>query len=574
LPIKATAAVVAVALLVGVGSAVGSIFNRPDSNLASVAQRMAAGPKSSEDAQLMRVQLDNVLTKYLEDHGHLPAADLLTKLQSELPSSAFEVLVFDLPNSLKLVEVACVMQPSDYLVVPAKSGAPGAKVSRISGLSVFDGARLVKSGSESSLILLGHTTGDGPQMPQLKAVAVGPEGEITDKTDRAFPVIRGNGTGAFVGTTSNIKIDRMLVSAAKEYALFAGEIPFKDEPFSTTLTWKGDRYKASGSLGTSEFSSLYAVAASLVTPAEVETYGMYLSSDVKETVKGLAGKPVAAPGSFKILKGQKETSRRRRGRRGDSESSRSYILATRDRAFDVILIKSGRWSVTGLKETAVPAESTTLAVKQEAPAPDATVETPEAKIVVKTKEGTSKPVEAAAQVASVPRQEERKPQPEPRVKRAKDTERERMRSESARDAASGSYGKGKIVTETSSSVTMRTGPGRRHRSVVNIPRGTSVRILSEENGWYKISAGGQTGYVYNGYVNKGKAQTSPESEKVATREKPSRSRRSQKTERVASASKEKDNKNSKYRSQISSRKAHSVDHQSNVDQGQEPDFVP
>ncbi len=635
IPLKAVAAVGVAGIVVCAASALGSVFTRPDPKLRPVAERMAAGPKSAEDAQLMRVQLDTAVLKYLEQFGNISSPDLLTKLQSELPSSAFEVLVFDLPNNIKLVEVDCVLQPSDYLIVPSKEGH---KVSRLAGLGVFDASRLLDAAPEQLLVLLGHTTGDGPRQPQLKALAILPSGEVSDRTDKVLPVIKGSGSANFIGTTNDIKVDRMLVSAAKDQKLFCGSIPFKDEQFITNLTWKNGRYTGGGSLGTGEFGALYAVASSLVDPTDADDYKQYLSVDVRDGIKGLEEKPVVAPGNFKIGKASKETSKRRR--KSDSDTSKTYILVSGKRAFEVSLAKSGRWSATGFKETSAPAQiaeaapeaSTAAAQPSEEVSKHESIEKADSKIVVKSTDETTKLASAdlkrerrereakreaelearraeereeriaadtrektekaeriaaekrekserAERIAEEKRERTEKAERIAAEKREKSEKAERIASEkreksersSSRRERESSGGAGTIVTETSSRVTMRSGPGRRNKTIFDVSRGEPVRILGEENGWYKISVNGREGWIYSSYVNKGKLSKSTEVASKEKSEKSTSSKRSDKREReqttVASVTKSKSSKN---RTQISSSKSHggvAIHHD-------EPDFVP
>jgi hypothetical protein len=565
--LKVGAGVVAVGLVLGLASAVGSMFSgTPAPKLKPIAERMAAGPKSPEEAQIMRSELDNAVIKYLEQHGSIPSADLLTKLQTEVPSSAFEVLVFDLPNQIKLIELTCVLQPSDYLVVPSKSGP---KVSRISNLQVFDAARLIPTTPEPCLVLLGHTTGDQPKQPQLNALAITPSGEVTDRTDKLFPSIKGTGSANFIGTSNNIKIERGIVSSAKDQELFDPSVNFKDEPFITNLTWKNGKYESSSSMGTNEVGALYAVASSLVDPTATESFRQQLSPEVRDNIKAMADKPVAAPGHFKISKVAKEPSKRRRSRRAAAEANGGYVLTSGDRAFEVGLVKAGRWSASTLKETKASEAVATQPVTETPEVTQEPVQTPvivqeSEKVVVKevVKEKVKEPTRVAQVTPSEPPPKKEKKRDEPKPKKEPKTE-----------TGGKSGGSGKIVTETSSRVTMRTGPARHHKSIFDVGRGESVRILGEQNGWYKISVNGQEGWVYNSYVRKGNWTKS--TEKVATKKEstPPPVKREPKKERekekvTASAPKPAKSKN---KSQVSSSKAHGIDR---VEHADEPDFVP
>ncbi len=121
-PVKLIGAVVGVGLVCGVAFAVVPLFHPSEVDLTNLGNQMARGPKSPEEAKQMNAQLEASLIKYLQKNGNLPSGDLLTKLQSELPTTAFEVLVFDLAKKVRLIEVDCVMEPSYYLVVPTDAG--------------------------------------------------------------------------------------------------------------------------------------------------------------------------------------------------------------------------------------------------------------------------------------------------------------------------------------------------------------------------------------------------------------------------------------------------------------------
>lgn len=613
--IKAGLGVVAIAVVLGLGSAVGSMFSgAPAPKLKPIAERMAAGPKSPEEAQIMRAELDAAVMKYLEQHGALSSADLLTKLQTEVPSSAFEVLVFDLPSSMKLVEMTCVLQPADYLVVPTKSGPP--KVSRISGLQVFDEARYISATPDPLLILLGHTTGDRPKEPQLNAVAILPSGEIADRTDKVFPAIKGTGSANFITGTNNIKVERNIVSSAKDQQLFDNSVNFKDEPFITNLAWKNGKYEPSASLGTNEVGALYAVASCLVDPTATESFRQQLSPEVRSAIKAMADKPVSAPGKFKIAKADNQQSSHRRSRRSAPDASSTYVLTSGDRAFEVAMVKAGRWSVTGLKETkaseAVATQPLTETTSESVSSPEPVNETkvvvqePKNKVAVvpavsdedkkREKREAARREEARREQA---KREEEKREEARRVAReeakredAKRAKAEREEAERAKEKLAkskrdskndSSSGSGKIVTETSSRVTMRTGPARQHKQIVDVARGETVRILSESNGWLKISVNGREGWVYNSYVKKGgSAQSSERNEKVAAKKEPTpppakheskreKERETAQTKTPPAATTAK-TKPAKSKPQITTSKTHAADHQSSV--ADEPDFVP
>ena len=56
---------------------------------------------------------------------------------------------------------------------------------------------------------------------------------------------------------------------------------------------------------------------------------------------------------------------------------------------------------------------------------------------------------------------------------------------------------------------MRSGPGTGYSKVGSIPPGTTLTITAEENGWYKTSYNGVTGYVSSAYVTLTPATSTP-----------------------------------------------------------------
>ncbi|WP_195937842.1 C40 family peptidase [Romboutsia sp. 1001713B170131_170501_G6] len=70
----------------------------------------------------------------------------------------------------------------------------------------------------------------------------------------------------------------------------------------------------------------------------------------------------------------------------------------------------------------------------------------------------------------------------------------------------------KIVS--ASSLNVRKGPGTSYSKIDSIPNGTKVGVISESNGWAKISYNGQIGYVSSQYLKSSEDSTSPSEEKV------------------------------------------------------------
>lgn len=343
-PVKLIGGIVGVGLVCGVAFAVVPLFHPSEVDLSNLGKQMARGPKSPEEAKQMNEQLEASLVKYLQKNGNLPSGDLLTKLQSELPTSAFEVLVFDLAKKVRLIEVDCVMEPSYYLVVPTEAGP---KPVKISGLKVFDEARTIEEPKKDYVILLGHTL-DPVREPQIRAIAVSPEGDVNDETDKVLPLIRGEGKASFKGKTSGLDIKRTVLAASKSELLFKGDPGLKDEPIETDLKWNNGKYEVTQDLNSGKLSALYSVAHALVAPGEADDFKSRIAPDVRETIKKLSG-PLPQPAEFTIASSSDQSSGK--GKRAKSLSQ--YVLASQGRTFEISLSSAGKgsaWSVTGLSE--------------------------------------------------------------------------------------------------------------------------------------------------------------------------------------------------------------------------------
>ncbi|MGD9684982.1 MAG: SH3 domain-containing protein [Candidatus Obscuribacterales bacterium] len=571
LPVKIIGALLGVGLLVGVASAVVPRFGGQQENLKALADKISFGPKSAEEAQKMKVELDAALLDFLKRNGSLPSADLLTKLQSKLPTSIFEVLVFDLPRGMKLVEVDCVLQPSDYLVVADKQGP---KVTQLYGLDVFDDAVLIRGASDASLVMLGHTNADIKKNPNVKVISLLPNGNISDRTSKLVPPVKGTGTAAFESNKQDIKLERQLVETALGEELFKGDLKFAESPFKTTLRWKGGRYAPEYSLGSSQFAALYAVATSLTDPSQREQFGLYLNDPAKEFLKSVSDNPVAAPPGFVIAKideskGSASSGRRRRRSASRSSDQVTYSLASGKRTFSVT-VRGGngqRWTVASIEETAPEARSETVA-SQSAPVVETPVPGIESKIVEKqpSREDRRADERKAAEEARRKAAEQKKAEEAARLAEKKQAEKERKAAQEAeRKKTASSSGGGEMAT-TPKRVTMRRGPGHRYGKVLVTSRGERVKVLGKENGWYKISVNGKQGYVYGSYV-KMDSGSSAVAEKPSREEsrKASSSSSSKSSEKTASSSKKDKNKVKMANGKASKSSDVAVE---------EPDFVP
>ena len=81
-------------------------------------------------------------------------------------------------------------------------------------------------------------------------------------------------------------------------------------------------------------------------------------------------------------------------------------------------------------------------------------------------------------------------------------------SSSASAASSGSSSSGRTGTVTGSYVNFRTGASTASSVIRVLPKGTTVTVLEETSGWYKISHNGTTGYMSSQYVSTASSSSS------------------------------------------------------------------
>lgn len=75
--------------------------------------------------------------------------------------------------------------------------------------------------------------------------------------------------------------------------------------------------------------------------------------------------------------------------------------------------------------------------------------------------------------------------------------KEKAEKEKEKQASSGSSKSARIADYLgTTSVRLRSGPGLNTSTLTEIPKGTKIQIVGEKKGWYKVSYGGKTGYVF------------------------------------------------------------------------------
>jgi len=530
--LKISVAAAALGLIVGVSAIASSLlstFGHSNVPLKAVAQHISAGPKSPEEAQSLKLQLERTLKEQLLACGKLPSGELLTKLQSQLPNAVFEVFVFDLPRGMKVVEVDCVLQSTDFLI--SQDAKKELRVDELRGLGVYDEGRVITSGDGTTkLILLGHNNVEMKQLPTVKVFEQNAKGKFSDVTAQMVPPVSGHGNAKFIGNLPDIKVDGNLVASSQEEKLFTGALPAKEVSTTTILRLKDGKYVKEQDLGSKEFSALYAVASALVSPAALETYKGYLTSDVKDFIQARDFHAIALPPSFSVGTVDSQKKGRRR-----SEGGHSYLLTSTNGTKFAVTLSPGHGGyvassirkadsevANALPETKSepnPSEVQSVAVSQ----PEPTV------IQAPTPAPTPVVVE--------------KPKKEPKIEKIEKVEKkpEKKEREEVAEAPSSQSSRGSGVAVHN--VSMRSSP-KSGRSIGIVRRGDTVKILSKENSWYRVSVNGQTGYVWSGMIRASKgatASTASESEKpakVAKEKKESKPVKENKEVKVAKESKE------------------------------------
>jgi len=227
--------------LLALTAAIGASYVVPklvnaDQNLARVAKRVAAGPRSVEDAKRSKVELSNAIRTYLKDNGGDKTNQLSAGLQKLLPSSTYEVHIADLPRGLRVVEVDTVLQAADFLLMKTPTGS---KVFDLPGFEVFDDARVLNDTAGPVVTLIGHSGGQPPHKPLVRTYALLPD-SISDETDKLVPALKNDGSAKFAGNGQDIQVE-VISKANKKGAheeLSYGLLRWKDAKFSSDYSDK------------------------------------------------------------------------------------------------------------------------------------------------------------------------------------------------------------------------------------------------------------------------------------------------------------------------------------------------
>lgn len=514
----------------------------PLEQLSSVAKRVAAGPRSPEDAKEIRVAFDEAVKKVLLKHGSENSMTLSKRLKESLPSTAFEVLVVDLPKDLKLVEIDTVLHPSDFLVM---KGTNDTRVIPLPSFEVYDDARAVSDQAGTVIVLLGHTGGQPPHRPLVHTYALLPD-SVVDETQTMVPAIGGEGTAKFGKDSSDVNIELSLPSVAVAEKISINPPISADKILRMKLQWKEAKYVPSLDFPQDPHAIMLLFARCLKYPDYIGPVNAALGEQAAKLMKEHASVEI------QDLKVQK---------RGESKKALLYTISTGKKKLDIELKKAGSsFQIAGYSVSAplnVVEDATSAGSRnQQAGSNDAkTAVATDKNLLAKTSaadplagltpekagrnaiddakttnltdagnkpsswlddENTGKTVQAKPPVAVLPpalknlpsdkdkKEKERKERE--KLEREKQAAEKSAREKAARDnsSESTSASTGRIADYLgTSSVRMRSGPGLNNQTLQEIPKGTKIQILGQKNGWYKVNYAGKTGYVFAPLVDTG-----------------------------------------------------------------------
>lgn len=537
-------------LLIGCAAVAAAIvmpcMTDPGQSLKNSAKRMAAGPKSVEDAHAIKEDFTQTIKNYLITTGHLPAHELTKKLQEILPSNSYEVHVSELNRGgLKLVEVDAILQAHSFLVM---KGTNSTKVFPLNGLEVFDDSRILSDSAGPMLALLGHTGGQPPHRPQLRVLALLPD-NILDETEKLVPPIVGDGSAKFANGLQNIEMNLSMASMFKGLNTSFPVVERDDHNVKLHLVWKDARYQLVADGNKTPALALYQLMRNARKPEAVSTNGGSLGASGVAFVKQgrlPVGQPVAIaklPPAGDVFKYKL------------SSSGNGYAVSVQHKGdyWNIIGISpltEKEKQEAGVAEVAIkPAPEQHLATAAEQPAVAASLTHTLAPAVVATApaikpapvvvaqpkvttrqagswvvshsggEGgatvtTTSRVSSAATTSGVGTSHassSSKPS-KPNASTKITTATAASSSSSSSSAASAtSHVRGRqaqIATNINvDSVRLRRSPTVNSTALAEIVTGSNIEIIGKDSDWYKVRWNGQEGYVFAPLVDDGSGST-------------------------------------------------------------------
>jgi len=494
------------ALLLLWGVALALVPRLGDSQLVLIrtARSLAAGPKSQEDAAKMTGNFESVLQDFLKHFAGLSASELTKKLQADLPNSLFEVHIFDVLRTTKLVEVDNVLRVTDYLVW-TKSGEN--RVLPVSGLEVFDNGTTITDGTKNYLVLLGHTASPTSHQPRIKIFLISSD-EITDQTDKLLPVLNGEGTVNFGRNKQDILAPLSLLSIGQAQGLFSAKqrepAPIEDETLNYTFKWQGGRYWLQANRGYGQLFALYGLARCLKDPSCSVNYPTLIAANAKKALSNLK-QTSQNELSFVILPCNENSSAKKRG-----SGKVCYLLSSPTLSARADLerrsIGNHSWVVSALEinSPVKPDKEEQIVLKNPSdivpePASEKTADTDAKKSLlekpdrVKAEDSASEPSvkptttvneESTADSAQV------------------EADKEKTSSTTQADPAEYQSADSKTIVRNSlGKISLRRGPGTTYGIVQELDKGTAIQVLGQEKSWYKVRANGSEGFVYAGLLD-------------------------------------------------------------------------
>lgn len=538
----------------GVASAVVPSLTDPSKSLARVAKSFLAGPKNPEHATKLKIEFDNSVREFLVANGKDPSPELVKKLQTILASNSFEVHSFELPRGLKVVEVDTILQASDFLVMNSPAGT---KVFTLPDFEVFDNAQILNDHARNSLVLVGHSAGQGARRPQVKVFALLPD-DVQDETAKALPPILGEGTAAFAPNHKDIVADLSLFSVGVAQKLFKPVQPSigrgEEERVKQTLIWKDGAYSSNISNGKGALGALYSVARCMQSPVDSERFANSLSSKSVNFIKSNQIK-IDAPN---FIVGQTEApSKQRRtptvsrlliGTGGNSyrvelqksgEGAEAHVVASNIKRTDETLAanpaaKTPDVVATAPASTSTPTSTPTSAATTTPPVTTTTALTPvqvanidpgfnhhqativEKKTTARTEQKTDMPIEDRiinssknqtliqsskdTSVKNVPSKETAKTPAKTPEQNSQKTNDSSKKVEVVEKGQAVRYPVDEVISPAlektaDSNINLRRGPSNGYRTLAHLKPGAKIEVIGKKDGWYKVRSGGTEGFI-------------------------------------------------------------------------------
>lgn len=481
LGLKLGAAGVVVAITVAVGaSLVVPKFVNTEQNLARVAKKVAAGPRSVEDANRSKTEFSTAVRSYLKDNGNAKSNELTDGLQKLLPSNTYEVHIAELPRGLRVIEIDTVLQATDYLVMQSPSGT---KVFDLAGFEVFDDGHVLNDTAGPVLALVGHSGGQPPHKPIVKTYALMPD-SISDSTAKLVPPIKGEGSAKFAADGQDIQLE------------LAVKGPGKNAPAEYNyglLHWKDAKYGADFSTKTAKLvRQHYKDVQVAATPASVADHpaspppASAAAAPAVAVATGSTSERIAAAASPLLANAISHA----RANATRSKPAKIVVRGLKDGASENNLISQLPPAAVGSHGGPAPAIAPSVVPAQAKPltAPDRHA----------SQHGTDSGKTASASGSD--------------TTNAADKHSKKHHQDETASGSSHKHGVG--VISCAGGATLRTAAEKGAASLGGLATGTQLQIIgqSKNKDWYKVRADGKEGYIYASLVDTtGKMAANPES---------------------------------------------------------------